>query len=234
MNNYYLDKSQTSINDLIQGNLDLVKKIAWQLHGRVQNIVEVEDLIQQGMEGLVHAAQKYSPKEGVNFSQYAQLRIRGSIIDFLRKNSNLCRTTIKKKQEFERSKLDLEKKLNRQATEQALIDFLGISDDEFNYWKKAFEANVVQSLDTAYNEYSILFASKDDDPESSLQNKELKNQIKEALGVLNQREALVAQLYYVEELNVYEIAEVLEISTGRISQIKKSIIGKLRNEINPD
>ena len=234
MNNYYLDKSQTSINDLIQGNLDLVKKIAWQLHGRVQNIVEVEDLIQQGMEGLVHAAQKYSPKEGVNFSQYAQLRIRGSIIDFLRKNSNLCRTTIKKKQEFERSKLDLEKKLNRQATEQELIDFLGISDDEFNYWKKAFEANVVQSLDTAYNEYSILFASKDDNPESSLQNKELKNQIKQALGVLNQREALVAQLYYVEELNVYEIAEVLEISTGRISQIKKSIIGKLRNEINPD
>ena len=234
MNNYYLDKSETSINDLIQDNLDLVKKIAWQLHGRVQNIVEVEDLIQQGMEGLVHAAQKYSPKEGVNFSQYAQLRIRGSIIDFLRKNSNLCRTTIKKKQEFERSKLELEKKLNRQATEQEWIDFLGISDDEFNYWKKAFEANVVQSLDTAYNEYSILFASKDDNPESSLQNKELKNQIKEALGVLNQREALVAQLYYVEELNVYEIAEVLEISTGRISQIKKSIIGKLRNEINPD
>ena len=222
---------QNSINDLIQDNLDLVKKIAWQLHGRVQNIVEIEDLIQQGMEGLVHAAQKYSPKEGVNFSQYAQLRIRGSIIDFLRKNSNLCRTTIKKKQEFERSKLDLEKKLNRQATEQELIDFLGISDDEFNYWKKAFEANVVQSLDTAYNEYSILFASKDDNPESSLQNKELKNQIKEALSVLNQREALVAQLYYVEELNVYEIAEVLEISTGRISQIKKSIIGKLRNEI---
>ena len=201
------------------------------MHGRVQNIVEVEDLIQQGMEGLVHAAQKYSPKEGVNFSQYAQLRIRGSIIDFLRKNSNLCRTTIKKKQEFERSKLDLEKKLNRQATEQELIDFLGISDDEFNYWKKAFEANVVQSLDTAYNEYSILFASKDDDPESSLQNKELKNQIKQALGVLNQREALVAQLYYVEELNVYEIAEVLEITTGRVSQIKKSAISRLREFI---
>ena len=233
-NKYYLDKSQTSINDLIQDNLDLVKKIAWQLHGRVQNIVEVEDLIQQGMEGLVHAAQKYSPKEGVNFAQYAQLRIRGSIIDFLRKNSNLCRTTIKKKQEFEKTKLNLEKKLNRKATEQVLIEFLGVSDDEFNYWKKAFEANVVQSLDTAYNEYSILFASKDDNPESSLQNKELKNQIKEALGVLNQREAMVAQLYYVEELNVYEIAEVLEISTGRISQIKKSIIGKLRNEINPD
>ncbi len=233
MNKYYLDKSQVSINNLIQENLDLVKKIAWQLHGRVQNIVEIEDLIQQGMEGLVHAAQKYSPREGVNFSQYAQLRIRGSIIDYLRKNSNLCRTTIKKKQEFDRYKLDLEKKLNRQVTERELIEFIGITDDEYNYWKQAFEANVVQSLDTAYNEYSILFASPDENPEAKLQNKELKNQIFEALNVLNQREAMVAQLYYVEELNIYEIADVLEISTGRISQIKKSIIQKLRNEINP-
>ena len=233
MNKYYLDKSQTSINDLIQDNLDLVKKIAWQLHARVQNIVEVEDLIQQGMEGLVHAAQKYTPKEGVNFSQYAKLRIRGSIIDFLRKNSNLCRTTIKKKQEFDKYKNDLEKQLNREPSERELIEFMEINDDEYNYWKQAFEANVVQSLDSAYSEYSIIFASKEDNPESSLHNKELKIQIREALNILNQREAMVAQLYYVEELNIYEIADILEISTGRISQIKKSIIEKLRNEINP-
>ena len=229
----YLEKSQTSINDLIQDNLNLVKKIAWQLHGRVQNIVEIEDLIQQGMEGLIHAAQKYSPREGVNFAQYAQLRIRGSIIDYLRKNSNLCRTTIKKKQEFERSRQALAKQFNREPSERELINHLEISEEEFNYWKQAFEANVVQSLDSAYNEYSILFASKDENPESSLENKELKNQIFQALSVLNQREAMVAQLYYVEELNIYEIAEVMEISTGRISQIKKSIIQKLRDEINP-
>ena len=123
MNNYYLDKSQTSINDLIHRHLDLVKKIAWQLHGRVQNMVEVEDLIQQGMEGLVHAAQKYTPKEGVNFSQYAQLRIRGSIIDFLRKNSNLCRTTIKKKQEFEKLRSPLEKKLNQLQANKSKVVF---------------------------------------------------------------------------------------------------------------
>ncbi len=233
MNKHYLEKSVTSINDLIQNNLDLVKKIAWQLHGRVQNIVEIEDLIQQGMEGLIHAAQKYTPKEGVNFAQYAQLRIRGSIIDYLRKNSNLCRTTIKKKQEFDKYRFDLEKKLNRNASERELIEFIGITDDEYNYWKQAFEANVVQSLDSAYNEYSILFASSDENPEIKLQNKELKNQIREALNILNQREAMVAQLYYVDELNIYEIADVLEISTGRISQIKKSIIQKLRNEINP-
>lgn len=232
MTNYYSDKSQFSINELIENNLDLVKKIAWQIFGRVQNVVEVEDLIQQGMEGLVSAAQKYSPKEGVNFQQYAQLRIRGSIIDFLRKNSNLCRTTIKKKQDFEKKKLELQKKLSREPSKSELVEFMGISQDEFSYWEKAFEANNVQSLDQAYDEYSILYASNIDDPEISLQGKQLKSQIKEALKTLNQREAMIAQLYYVEELNIYEIAEILEISTGRISQIKKSIIEKLRNEIS--
>jgi len=232
MANYYSDKSQFTINELIEKNLDLVKKIAWQIFGRVQNIVEIEDLIQQGMEGLVSAAQKYSPKEGVNFQQYAQLRIRGSIIDFLRKNSNLCRTTIKKKQDFERKKLELQKEINREPTKNELIDFMNISEDEFSYWEKAFEANSLQSLDQAYDEYSILYASSSNNPEMELQDKELKNQIKEALKILNQREAMIAQLYYVEEFNIYEIADILDISTGRVSQIKKSIIEKLRSEIN--
>ncbi len=231
MTNYYSEKSKISINELIEKNLDLVKKIAWQIFGRVQKVVEVEDLIQQGMEGLVSAAQKYSPKEGVNFQQYAQLRIRGSIIDFLRKNSNLCRTTIKKKQEFEKCKRDLQKQLGREPSKYELIEKLGIKDEEYNYWEKAFEANTLQSLDQAYDEYSILYASSSNDPEISLQDKQLKDQIKEALSVLNQREAMVAQLYYVEELNIYEISEIMEISTGRISQIKKVIIEKLRNEI---
>lgn len=232
MANYYIDKSKISINQLIENNLELVKKIAWQIFGRVQKVVEVEDLIQQGMEGLVAAAQKYSPKEGVNFQQYAQLRIRGSIIDFLRKNSNLCRTTIKKKQEFEKCKVELQKELGRDPSKYEIIEKLGISDDDFNYWEKAFEANTLQSLDQAYDEYSIVYASSSSNPEVSLQDKQLKNQIKQALSVLNQREAMVAQLYYVEELNIYEISEILEISTGRISQIKKLIIEKLRNEIS--
>ena len=232
MSNFYSEKSSISINQLIEDNLELVKKIAWQVFGRVQRVVEIEDLIQQGMEGLVSAAQKYSPKEGVSFQQYAQLRIRGSIIDFLRKNSNLCRTTIKKKQDFERAKLELLKSLGRDPTNDELIEKLKIQPDEFNYWEKAFEANNIQSLDQAYDEYSILYQSSSKNPEIELQDKELKNQIKEALKVLNQREAMVAQLYYVEELNIYEISEILEISTGRISQIKKSIIEKLRNEIS--
>ena len=90
----------------------------------------------------------------------------------------------------------------------------------------------MQSLDAVYDEFSILFASKTINPEESLEDKEIKSILQEGLKTLNQREALVTQLYYVEELNVYEIAEILEISTGRISQIKKVIIEKLRKLVN--
>ena len=128
--------------------------------------------------------------------------------------------------------MELQRQFNREPTKSELIESLGIADEEFGYWEKAFEANNMQSLDQAYDEYSVLFASQNNDPEAALQDKELKNQIKEALKVLNNREAMIAQLYYVEELNIYEISEILEISTGRISQIKKIIIEKLRSEIN--
>jgi RNA polymerase sigma factor for flagellar operon FliA len=231
MNNLYSQNSDISIEKLIEGNLDLVKKIAWQIHGRVHNVIEIEDLIQQGMEGLVHAAQKYSPRDNVTFPQYAQLRIRGSIIDYLRKNSNLCRTTIKKKQDFEKNKIQLENSLGRPPSQDEIVKSLGISFDEYDYWQKSFEANSVQSLDNAYDEYSLLFATSEENPEEQLETKELKAEIKVALETLNQREALIAQLYYVEELNIYEISDILDISTGRISQIKKRIIEKLRNEI---
>lgn len=232
MSSYYQNDTEKNINSLIESNLDLVRKIAWQIFGRVSNIVEIEDLVQQGMEGLIQAAQKYSPKDDVKFSQYAYLRIRGSIIDFLRKNSNLCRTTIQKKKEFDSRILELQKKLNRQPTKIEIIDSLQISENEYSYWLTAFEANKTQSLDSIYDEFSILYASEESNPEETLDDKQLKQSLKDSLKKLNYREALITQLYYVEEMNVYEIAEIMEISTGRVSQIKKTIVKKLRESLN--
>ena len=234
MPSYYQNDKEKSINYLIESNLDLVKKIAWQIFGRVSNIVEVEDLVQQGMEGLIQAAQKYSPKDEIKFSQYAYLRIRGSIIDFLRKNSNLCRTTIQKKKEFDFKILELQKKINREPTKTEIIDFLQITENEYSYWLTAFEANKTQSLDSIYDEFSILYASNDNNPEQTLDEKQLKEALKNAVKTLNHRESLITQLYYVEELNVYEIAEIMEISTGRVSQIKKTIVKKLRESLNEE
>ena len=91
-------QTKPEVEELITDNLRLVQSIAWHLHARVSKVIEIDDLIQIGYYGLVTAAQKYTPHEGVNFSNYASLRIRGAMVDHLRKNSNLCRTTIKMQQ----------------------------------------------------------------------------------------------------------------------------------------
>jgi RNA polymerase sigma factor for flagellar operon FliA len=223
----YLEKSLRP-EDLVATHLEMVRRIAHQLHGRVRGAVEVEDLIQVGYIGLVDASRKYEKREGVSFEAYALIRIRGAILDFLRRNSNLCRTTILMRQKIAAATLALERKLQRSATAAEIAEAAGVSTVELDQWQQAFQANVHHSLDEAYDEFSIWFAESSDNPEEALSQSELRGALRRALTTLPEREALVLQLYYVEELNVYEIAEVLEVTTGRVSQIKKAAIGRIR------
>ena len=225
--------SETSkdINILIENNMGLVRKIAWHMHGRVKSAVEIEDLIQIGMYGLVTAAQNYVVKEGVSFASYAGIRIRGEIVDHLRRNSNLCRTTIQMQQKYNASFEKLSKQLQREPKNSEIAKDMDLEASELDNWEQAFAANTHQSLDSVYDEFSIWFASNDQSPEDELSETELRENLVEALKTLPEREAMLVQLYYVEELNVYEIAEVLEITTGRVSQIKKSAISRLREFI---
>ena len=225
--------SETSkdINILIENNMGLVRKIAWHMHGRVKSAVEIEDLIQIGMYGLVTAAQNYVVKEGVSFASYAGIRIRGEIVDHLRRNSNLCRTTIQMQQKYNISFEKLSRQFQREPKNSEIAKDMGLEASELDNWEQAFAANTHQSLDSVYDEFSIWFASNDQSPEDELSDTELRENLVEALKTLPEREAMLVQLYYVEELNVYEIAEVLEITTGRVSQIKKSAISRLREFI---
>ena len=220
-----------NINALIENNMGLVRKIAWHMHGRVKSAVEIEDLIQIGMYGLVTAAQNYVIKEGVSFASYAGIRIRGEIVDHLRRNSNLCRTTIQMQQKYNASFEKLSRQLQREPKNSEIAKDMGLEASELDNWEQAFAANTHQSLDSVYDEFSIWFASNDQSPEDELSDTELRENLVEALKTLPEREAMLIQLYYVEELNVYEIAEVLEITTGRVSQIKKSAISRLREFI---
>ena len=220
-----------NINVLIENNMGLVRKIAWHMHGRVKSAVEIEDLIQIGMYGLVTAAQNYVVKEGVSFASYAGIRIRGEIVDHLRRNSNLCRTTIQMQQKYNASFEKLSRQLQREPKNSEIAKDMGLETSELDNWEQAFAANTHQSLDSVYDEFSIWFASNDQSPEDELSDTELRENLVEALKTLPEREAMLVQLYYVEELNVYEIAEVLEITTGRVSQIKKSAISRLREFI---
>ena len=226
----YSDTSK-NINALIENNMGLVRKIAWHMHGRVKSAVEIEDLIQIGMYGLVTAAQNYVVKEGVSFASYAGIRIRGEIVDHLRRNSNLCRTTIQMQQKYNASYEKLLRQLQREPKNNEIAKDMGLEESELDNWEQAFAANTHQSLDSVYDEFSIWFASEDQSPEDELSETELRENLVEALKTLPEREAMLVQLYYVEELNVYEIAEVLEITTGRVSQIKKSAVSRLREFI---
>jgi RNA polymerase sigma factor for flagellar operon FliA len=112
--------------------------------------------------------------------------------------------------------------------DEEIANELQLSVEELRKWQQAFEANLHQSIDEVLDEHSIWFVSDDANPEEALSNQEVKRGLRGELAKLSEREAMVMQLYYVEELNVYEIAEILGVTTGRVSQIKKAAISNLR------
>lgn len=218
-------------DELINENLELVKRIAYYYRGRVGKIIEIEDLLQLGMVGLVEAAHNYSPQNDVPFASYAKLRIKGAIVDYLRKSSNLCRGTIRRKQDYERAKRSLEKKLNRDPSVEEVAIELQVEVAELSKWKHDFAVSQHKSIDEATEAYGDFLFSMDESVEEKIFNGQLKQLLRENLTSLNQQQLMVLQLYYVDELNVYEIAEVLSVTTGRVSQIKSAAVKTLRNLI---
>ena len=233
MNNYSKIIKPT-INQLINDHTNLVKKISWHLHGRVNSIVDIEDIIQIGMLGLISAAQNYIPQKNASFASYASIRIKGEILDYLRKSSNLDRSTILIKKNAEKASNHLRNKLGRDPYQNEIADELGISSEKYHEWSHAFEASVIKSLEDSYDDYSNWFVTNDLNPEEQINDVELRNNLKHALKTLEGKEAIIIQLYFVEELNIYEIAEVMEVTTGRVSQIKTSAIKKIREQLKKD
>ena len=143
----------------------------------------------------------------MNFSAYAGIRIRGAIVDFLRKNSNLCRTTIQVKKRYNKVYEKLEKQLQRKPFVEEIAKEMEMEESELLDWETAFQANIPESIESVYDQFSIWFKSSENNPEEELDEQELHNTLKKALKTLSEREAMIIQLYYVEELNVFEISK---------------------------
>lgn len=227
----YPEQDGPSPEKLVKSHMDLVRKIAWHLHGRVGRMAEIEDMLQVGYMGLVDAAQRYTPRQGATFAAYAAIRIRGSIIDFLRASSSLCRATIVMQQKMRATVLKLEQQLMRAPEKTEIAKEMGITVGELEDWETQFGASQIKSLDEVYTDHSMLFSDSGRSVEDKMQHEEMRKMLRRALGELPEREAMVLQLYFVEELNVYEIAEILGVTTGRVSQIKKAAVGRLREAI---
>lgn len=224
-------EQQVSPDKLVAEHMHIVRKIAWHMYGRVGRIVEIDDLLQVGYMGLIDASRRYQPKAGATFSSYAAIRVRGSIVDFLRDNASVCRSTILMQQKARAAQAKLEQQLMRAPETEEIAAEMGLTVAEYEDWQTRFAASNVKSLDELYTDQSKLFSDGAHTVEDTLQQKQMKVLLRRALGKLPEREALLLQLYFVEELNVYEIAKVLGVTTGRVSQIKKAAVERLRKFI---
>ena len=146
----------------------------------------------------------------------------------------MCRGTIKRKQDFEKANEKLEVEFKRLPTSEEVATELNISVSELMSWKHDFAASKHQSIEEANDAYGDFLFSNDPSVEDKILNGELKSILRANMGKLNKQQLLVLQLYYVEELNVYEIAEILSVSTGRVSQIKSAAVKELRKAIESE
>lgn len=227
----YASQAKKDPDALVKEHMPLVRKLAWHFMGRVGQFAEVDDLLQAGYLGLIDASRRYEPQEGVSFSAYAAIRVRGAIVDLLRRNSNLCRSTISMQQKVRLAERELSQKLQRDPTPEELAEELDLTLEEFQSWEARFQANKTQSLDEVYSDHSALFEDNSVSPEDATQHQQVRAIMRQAVSELPEREALVLQLYYVEEMNIYEVAAIMGVTTGRVSQIKKAAIGRMRDRM---
>jgi RNA polymerase sigma factor for flagellar operon FliA len=216
------------IGERVRSHMPLARKIAWQVHGRVRDLFEIDDMIQIGMTALVEAAQRFQDTGEATFGSYAAVRIRGALVDHLRGHLALTRTAVERRDRIASAMKRVEAAGNDPNDPERVAAELGITVAEFHAWRNHIAPVAQRSLDEIYDDHSVWFADDGPTPESALLDDEMRTRLVANLKKLDERDALVLQLYFVEELNLEEIGEVLGVTVGRVSQLKKAALSKLR------
>ncbi|MDK8638623.1 FliA/WhiG family RNA polymerase sigma factor [Niallia taxi] len=232
------NRDTDACNTLIKKYMPLVSFHVQRISVGLPKSVSREELNSLGMIGLYDALERFDPKRDLKFDTYASFRIRGSIIDGLRKEDWLSRGTREKTKKIEATIEKLEQKMMRNVTVQEIADDLDLSTDEvYSTMNEHFFANVL-SIDEQLNESDEkegpTFAIRDDKteiPEEKVMKDELIQEMASMIETLNDKEQLVLSLFYKEELTLTEIGQVMNLSTSRISQIHSKAIYKLRHSL---
>ncbi|MCM1121456.1 MAG: FliA/WhiG family RNA polymerase sigma factor [Eubacterium sp.] len=213
----------------------LVKVVAGRLSMYLGYNVEYEDLVSYGIFGLIDAIDKFDFLKDVKFETYASLRIRGSILDQIRKMDWIPRTIRQKQKKIDAVIKEMEVRYGRSATDEEIAEGLGITEDEYLDWQSQMKITNVVSLNEfleqgseVSNEASHTRSTQFDSPEEVLERDELKKMLAEALELLTEKERKVIVLYYYEELTLKEISSILEVSESRISQLHTRALQKMR------
>ncbi|MEG0963041.1 MAG: FliA/WhiG family RNA polymerase sigma factor [Lachnospiraceae bacterium] len=211
----------------------LVKIVAGRLSMYLGYNVEYDDLVGYGVFGLIDAIDKFDIKKDVKFETYASLRIRGSILDQIRKMDWIPRTIRQKQKKIDEATKKIESTTGKSALEEEVAEELGLSREEFSTWQSQLKITNIVSL----NEYveqgiePVMDARKNShfiQPEEAVSEEELKQVLEKSLKVLTEKEQKVITLYYYEDLNLKEISCILEVSESRISQLHTKALTKMK------
>lgn len=226
--------SGQSKSELVEQHAALVKRIAYHLIARLPPSVDVEDLIQAGMIGLLDASHQFNAAQGASFETYAGIRIRGAMLDEIRRNDWAPRSVHKKARDISEKMHEIEQRKGRNATDAEVAAALGLSLNDYHQQLQDSTGHQVFSLDdfTDSDEtHAQPLSSTPDSPEQEVQDDDFQTALAQAIDTLPERERLLMSLYYNDELNLKEIGEVLGVSESRVSQIHSQTVIRLRSKL---
>ena len=220
---------------LIEEYVDLVKIVAGRMYNFYGAKIEYDDLVGFGIIGLIDSIERFDINKNIKFETYAQIRIRGTIIDNIRKLDWVPRSLRKKSKEVQEGMSKLENQLGRNPTNDELSQYLNIPLEELESILSDisnFNISSLEDLLANSGEYNIKRNSQKDTPEEIYEKEELREILASTIDGLPDNEKKVISLYYYEELTYKEISYIMELSESRISQIHSKAILNIRNQLN--
>ena len=231
----YSEVQTASMNDIVLQYAPLVKRIAHHLLLRMPSSVQMDDLVQSGMIGLLEAARKYDLSKGASFETYAGIRIRGAMLDEIRKGDWAPRSVHRKSRQVADAIKTVEMRTGSDARDQDVAAELEMSLEDYHaILQDASGSRLFSFDDMLEGDDSMLekVAGEVPNPLEGLQNDMFRGELAAAIATLPEREQLVLALYYDEELNLKEIGQVLGVSESRVSQIHTQAALRLRSRLN--
>ncbi|RPE80847.1 RNA polymerase sigma factor FliA [Vulcaniibacterium tengchongense] len=220
-----------SATDIVERHGELVRRIAHHLAARLPASVEIDDLIQAGMLGLIDAARNFQADQGAAFETYASIRIRGAMIDEIRRGDWVPRSVHRRYRDVVAATREVEQRTGRAATAQEVAGALDVSLDEYHRMLEDAARGQLISLEAHIDEHEgepRLAAHSTATPARAFEQGAFRAALAEAIAGLPERERLVLSLYYEQELNLREIGAVLSVSESRVCQIHGQAMLRLR------